>query len=171
MEKITIPDYGVVNSDWLSRMLNRLSLLQQVRNDIYHRYGHIFQLLVEPNPSIEADSIYHETFANAVRAEFKKVEEQINYEIHVILSSITDAKKSDSVDLTFGPSSITSLQEEVKKFKNLENNYLSAREVLSGGDKPLAYPQIRWLQDALDKDFEREKAIFADRISHLILNK
>lgn len=171
MEKITIPDFGVIHSDCLSRILNRLSLLQQIRRDLHSRYVCILQVLEEPGPFIEADSVYHKIFTNAVRAEFKKAEEQINHEIYSILTAFTNAERSELTDFKSCPPNMEYLQEEVSKFKNLEENYLSARDALCGGDKPLAYPQVRWLLDSFDKDFEREKLFFADRISCLIQNK
>ena len=171
MEKITIPDYGVTTATWLSKTLNKLSDLQRIYSDIYSRFTSIQSFLVEPGLFIEADSIYHKIFAEGVQAEFKKVTDQIFHEIYSELASITNGKNAESIDSNKLPCDMAFVQQEIKRFNNLQENYLAAQKALCNQDKELPVAQSRWLRDSFEKDFEREKAIFADRISHLILNK
>ena len=175
MEKITIADYGKPSERWLSFALNGLSELQQLHRDIYSRFLSIYERLVEPGLFVEADSIYHKLFAEGVLAEFKKIESMIFKDAYIHMASITNGKgnESDIVNnLEEGESrQMAYLKQEVERFKNLEDNYHAARKALCNQDKELPNPQATWLRDSFDKDFEREKAIFADRISHLILNK
>ena len=174
MEKITIADYGKPSERWLSSTLNGLSELQQLHRDIYSRFLRIYELLVEPGLLVEADSIYHKIFAEGVLAEFKKVEYMIFKEAYTHMASITNGKGKES-DIADDPEResrlMSCLKQETERFKNLEDNYHAARKALCNQDKELPNPQATWLRDSFDKDFEREKAVFADRISHLILNK
>lgn len=175
MEKITIPDYGKVSERWLSTTLNELSELQKLHRDIYSRFLSIYELLASPGLFVKADSIYHKLFAEGVLAEFKKVESMIFKEAYACMASITNGKGKES-DLFDNPEEQESrqmsfLKQEAERFKNLEDNYLAAREALCNQDKELPNPQATWLCDSFEKDFEREKAVFADRISRLILNK
>ena len=176
MEKITILDYGDVSPMWLSHTLNELSKLQQIRRDIYLRLNDIRSLLTEPGFRTEADSIYHQLFAEGVLAEFKKIDEQINRDIHTLLASITNGKKAGFVDIAFpsendAANQISLLTQEVERFRNLEENYNAAREALWNTEKDLPVQQHISLTASFDRDFEREKAIFADKISHFIQRK
>ena len=164
MEKITIPDYGVVTPEWLSKTLNRLSNLQSIYSDIHSRYVNISSSFVDPGLFVEADSIYHKIFADSVRAEFKKVKDLIFGEIYAELASITNGKGGESISSETHPYSMDYLQQETKRFNNLEENYIAAQKALCNQEKELPYPQADWLQDSFEKDFEREKLIFTDRI-------
>ena len=171
MEKITIPDYGTVSSDWLSQTLNRLSSLQKLHRDLHSRFVYISEILDGDEAISEEDSVYMNVFAEGVRAEFKKVDDLIFREIYAELAMITNGKGAELTKSESLPCSIERLREETEKFKNLEETYKAARKMICEEKKPLAYPQVRWLVDSFDRDFEREKSIFADKMSHLIQNR
>lgn len=175
MDKITIPNFGTASDNWLSETLNSLSDFQKIHSDIHSRFCRICEILIEPGLFMDADSIYHKTFADGVIAEFNKVKSLIFSGIYADLASISNAKGGE-VDVVNEPAGSEDLQlsflkREVERFKNLEDNYIAARKALCNQDKELPHPQATWLRDSFDKDFEREKAVFADRVSHLILNK